>query len=229
MVGRRGGRNRATTTSEEDLTERLLAVLREAPGAKTSDLSERLGGSNQLAVRAALTTLEGQGSVHRTGATRGTRWYLGPAAAGALPPEAGEDVPTDATGDRRGPKERVLDEHRELLGTVPDSEAAAITGASLRTIAAYRKKHHTTVYPGPRRRGASPAGADGSAAPPVASSSAAASADCAAWKVDIRVDGDVVTRFVIASTLVEAADAASQGARTLGGDVVGIGWAGETL
>jgi hypothetical protein len=227
MAATRGPRNRATPTSDEDLTERVLAVLREVPGAKTSDLSERLGGSNQLAVRAALTTLEGRGAVHRTGATRGTRWYLGPAPDGALPPEPGEDVPTGSDNDRRGPKERVLDEHRALLGTVPDSEAATITGASLRTIAAYRKRHDIKGYSGPRRRSNSattPAPAAVTPAPV-----ASASADCGAWKVDIRVRGSVVTRFVIASTLVQAADAAAHGADALGGEVVGIGYAGETI
>jgi hypothetical protein len=207
------------------MAERVTALLEEAPGAKTSDLAERVG-LGQLQIRNVLMQLERDGMVYRTGQTRGTRWYLGDRASApsngaeeALPPEAGEDTP------RRGPKERVLDEHRELLGQLPDADVAERTGVSVRTIASYRKKTNIAGYSGPRRRGG--AGAEGG--PRGAGASRGPSGAGSAWRVDIKVRAESVVRYVFAPSLVEAARTATNGASSLGGEVVGIGWVGETL
>lgn len=216
--------------------DRIMMVLNESPGAKTSDLAERLGVA-QLQIRNELMQLEQSGMVHRTGQTRGTRWYPGTGSGEAaheeeLPPEAGESA------ERRGPKERILDDNRDLLGSLPDSEAAKRTGVSVRTIAAYRKKHGIAGYSGPRRRGGkaeAPAAAAAPAAPTAPARRAPKSAATngssgnAAWRVDIRVGGENVVRYVFAPSLEDAARTATAGASSLGGQVIGIGWVGDAL
>lgn len=220
-------------------SDRIMTVLGESPGVKTSDLAERMGVP-QLQIRNEIMQLEQQGLVHRTGQTRGTRWYPGPGTGAAaheeeLPPEAGESADS-----RRGPKERVLDDNRALLGSLPDSEAARRTGVSVRTIAAYRKKHGITGYAGPRRRGgraepAAPAArpaAPAAAAPsrrPAAKAATNGASGNAAWRVDIRVAGESVVRYVFAPSLEAAARTATAGASSLGGQVIGIGWVGDAL
>jgi hypothetical protein len=211
----KGKRRTKVASGGGALTERILASLGDSPGTKTSDLAERLG-SDQLVIRNELMSLEKRGTVRRTGQTRGTRWFLsnGSAPADDLPPEAGSD------GDARGgPKARVLDQNRNLLGTVPDSDVADRLGVSVRTIAAYRKQHGIGGYSGPKRAGK---------AAPRARTRSSGSAQ-AAWRVDIRIGSESVVRYVFALSLVDAARTATSGASSLGGEVVGIGWVGEAL
>jgi hypothetical protein len=239
LAARKTKRTKAKAPTAQDVLDRLL----ESPGAKSSELADGLE-ADPLKVRGVLMELEQGGLVHRTGQTRGTRWFAAGAEVGAraasaappdedLPPEPGDESPAPG---RRGRKERVLDEHRELLGQLPDAEVARRTGASLRTVANYRKKRGIAAYAGPRpRQGAASAVAP---ATPAASAReiAAAPSDArrvptgaGAWRVEIRVGGESLERFVFAATVVEAARSAIEGASSLGGEVLGISWLGQAF
>lgn len=60
---------------EGELGEALLDVLGDGTGFRARDLADNLGATLQ-AVRRELRRLEQDGVVHRTGRTRGTRWWL---------------------------------------------------------------------------------------------------------------------------------------------------------
>ena len=225
---------------ETAIDERVLQLLQETPGVKTSDLAERLGVS-QLHIRNELMSLEQKGAVSRSGQTRGTRWYLGKtapevtseASRTAAPDTihtpiavATPSTPAEAAADvRRGPKEKVLDENRSLLGTLPDAEVAARTGVSVRTIAGYRKKYGIAGYTGPRRRGQRMSdeltGLPDETAQPTPPKGA--------WRIEIRSRQQVQVRYALAQDLVEAARAASRDATARGGQVLSIAFAGELL
>lgn len=208
------------------IADRIIALLQDTPGAKTSDLAERLG-IGQLQIRNELMQLEARGEVSRTGQTRGTRWYLGstPAATTAAAPTKQSRESSDE--GRRGPKERVLDENRQMLGQLPDADVAERTGVSVRTIAAYRKKHGIPGYSGPRRRaGAEPVEVVSTVPVPKIAATRGASG---AWRIEIRVRSENIVRYAFAVNLVDAARTAASGASSLGGEVVGIAWLGEAL
>lgn len=228
MAKAKGGRRRSRNSGGNGMTGRIIETLTTAPGTKTSELADMLG-SDQLTVRNELMKLEKAGAVSRTGQTRGTRWYVADADAAAkaseaeLPPEAGE-----SKDGRRGPQEKKLDGVKADLGKIPDSDIAAKTGVSVRTIAAYRKRHGIVGYSGPRRRGgeAAPKATPAAKAP---RASGGSSNKTAAWKVDIRVGRDVNSKFVLARNLADAVSLASSGASKLGGDVIGLSWVGDSL
>ncbi len=196
------------------LRESILAQVTKSPGEKTSEIADALEIA-QLQVRNELMQMESRGEVYRTGQTRGTRWFLGE-GPGNSAAQTGPAVPAGAPG-RRGPKERVLDEHRELLGKIPDAEVADRTGASIRTIAAYRKKYNIAGYTGPRRR-------TDAVSPP-----AKGGQTKSAWKLEFRVRNEIVVRYAFASGLGEAAQVAGEGAKSFGGEVVGLALVGEAL
>jgi len=228
------------------LNERIIQLLTETPGLKTSDLAEQLG-VDQLQVRNELMLLEQHQEVSRVGQTRGTRWYIGNtlpievdgatasdtpptnradigpttiAAAGTRKPQetSGQNIADDVADARRGPKERVLDTHRALLGQIPDADVAQKTGVSVRTIAGYRKKYGIPGYSGPRRRGADRS--DERLPEPATTASGEAAVrntriesrptTTGAWKIEIRQRGETLVRYAFAGDLVEAARAASE-------------------
>jgi hypothetical protein len=233
------------------LNERIIQLLSETPGLKTSDLAEQLG-VDQLQVRNELMLLEQQQEVSRIGQTRGTRWYLGHAAAidvdslQSAEPRAGTRAdaegleaddetngPADGiderAGARRGPKERVLDAHRELLGQIPDADVAERTGVSVRTIAGYRKKYGIAGYSGPRRRTERRDERTPESAGARSERTELRSPTSGAWRIEIRQRGETVVRYAFAGDLVEAARTASEGAIAHGGEVVSIAFAGSLL
>ena len=65
----------------------------------------------------------------------------------SLPPEAGETQ----SSPRPGSKDQLIEEHRSLLGTLPDADVAKKAGVSVRTIASFRARHGIPGYSGPRR------------------------------------------------------------------------------
>jgi hypothetical protein len=237
--GKSGSRSKAA--SPPDLGERLSVMLTESPGTKTSELASRMG-IDQAEIRNALMDLETAGLVHRTGLTRGTRWFMGAGSSAPsdseLPPEPGERrgkkrgraAAAPRGGARRGPKEARLDEVKATLGTVPDSDIAKQTGVSVRTIAAYRKRNSIAGYSGPRRaRGPAKKAAAAIEAKPAVRARANGRSAGGAWRVDIRTGKEIAVRYVLATSVVDAAQSAMAGAAALGGEVVGIGWAGEAL
>ena len=56
-----------------------------------------------------------------------------------------------ASATRPGSKDRHLEAHRHLLGTIPDSEVANKAGVSVRTVAAFRARHGISGFSGKRR------------------------------------------------------------------------------
>lgn len=79
---------------------RLFQMLVANPGLKTSEL-DKLLGAEQVDIRDALQEWELEGATHRTGRTRGTRWFVNAGASmpETLPPEAGQ-----AKATKKAPK-----------------------------------------------------------------------------------------------------------------------------
>lgn len=208
---------------ENPIAGRIMELLTAAPGTKTSEFAMRLG-LGALQVRNALMQLEARMEVHRSGQTRGTRWYMGEGSADEAgtggPPGARRAQALEADGPHRGPKERVLDDNRDLLGKYTDAEVAERTGASIRTIAGYRKKHGISGYAGPRRRSGGTTEVVARTTGPIRGG---------AWRIEIRIASENLVRYAFAASLVDAARAASAGADSLGGEVVGIAFLGEAL
>lgn len=61
----------------------------------------------------------------------------------------GESLPPEPTEPaRQGSKDRLIEPHLKLLGTVPDAEVARRAGVSVRTIASYRARNQISGYKG---------------------------------------------------------------------------------
>jgi len=68
-------------------------------------------------------------------------------SAESLPPEAGDS----SSSPRPGSKDQLIENHRHLLGVVPDADVAKKAGVSVRTVASYRSRNNVPGYTGPRR------------------------------------------------------------------------------
>ena len=221
----------------------VLALVGELAPAKSAEVAKRLG-ADQLLLRTELMALERQGKVHRTGQTRGTRWFLGAGAGG--PPVAGDDdLPPEAGSTpakrRRGPKEKKLDPYRDQLGRVPDAEVSKLAGVSQRTVQNYRKRHQiagfgVTGAPAPVSAEKAPkAPKAGIAAPaPVAEAKApkekktadAAPATGFVWRVEWKTAKGTETGYVVGGSVVDAGGVAS--ARTTG-EIISLSLVGRVL
>ena len=76
-------------------------------------------------------------ALKRTGRKRQVRGE----GEGALPPE-----PEEAAASKSGSKSHLVEEHKELLGKVPDAEVAQLANVSTRTVAAYRARNKIPGY-----------------------------------------------------------------------------------
>jgi hypothetical protein len=266
------GRSSAASLDRAKLFETLIAK----PGLKTSEL-DKLLAADQLEIREALQEWESAGATHRTGRTRGTRWFVNEGATmpESLPPEAGEArkparaarkarparkaaakpagraaaasrasrAPKAARGrgrpkggKGRAPQAAILDKHRDLLGSVPDDVASERTGVPARTIQYYRKKHGIAGYAGPKRRGGAPASVASAPAEPAPNGHARRPAPSrsrgaarSAWRIEIRAGREVMNRYAFANSLTDAASLAAKAAASLGAEVVGLAWVGDSL
>lgn len=219
--------------------ERVLAMVSELQPAKSADVAKRMG-ADQLLLRNELMALERLGKVHRTGQTRGTRWYVGPGSGArpatdeALPPEAG--APAAAPKARRGPKEQKLDDFRDQLGKVPDADIAKQAGVSQRTVQNYRKRHKimgfgveaaATVRPVKVEKAARAEPAPkAEKSPRVAKADAKTAAGGFVWRVEWRAKAGTESGYVVAASVVEAGAAA---AARVSGEVVGLALVGRLV
>lgn len=78
---------------------------------------------------------------------------VGRQGASATPaPEPRSTPPARAPSRRSGSKDVQIEAYFHLLGKVPDSEVARMSGVSVRTVASYRARNDIGGYDGPRRR-----------------------------------------------------------------------------
>jgi hypothetical protein len=78
-------------------------------------------------------------------------------------PEPTREIPVPEADDdssRKGSKDSIIQENIGLVGAMPDHQAAAKMGVSVRTLAAYRARNGIPAYSGPRNRAPRPAAAE---------------------------------------------------------------------
>lgn len=109
---------------------RLFQTLVANPGLKTSEL-DKLVEAEQVDIREALQEWELAGATHRTGRTRGTRWFVNAGATmpETLPPEAGERKPKSKAAKNKAAKNKAAKSKKKAAPEKKVAKAPTVTKA----------------------------------------------------------------------------------------------------